>query len=131
MRHRGRILFGVMTLALAVAVLAPNAMAAHATPEQIYQDYAQHGKLTRSYSRADLARALRDVSVSGYGKPTVNQGAGPAIEHAMGPASVQHATTPSSGGLPFTGIDLGLMVLGAAGLLAFGAGLRRLGRSRG
>ncbi len=130
MRHRGRFFWSVATLALAVVVLAPTALGASATPEQIYQDYAAHGKLTKQYSRADLSRALRDVRVGGYGKPTVNQGAGPAIQRAMGaPEAATHAVKPS-GGLPFTGVDLGLMVLGGAGLLAFGAGLRRLGRSK-
>jgi hypothetical protein len=129
MRHRGRIVFSLVTLALAVVVLAPSAWAASSTPEQIYQDYASHGKLTKQYSRADLSRALRDATLKGYGKPTVNQGAGPAIQRAMGPASVQRVAKPS-GGLPFTGVDLGLMVLGGAGLLAFGAGLRRLGRGK-
>jgi hypothetical protein len=129
MRHRGRFLWSVTTLAVAVVVLAPSALAASATPEQIYQDYAAHGKLTKQYSRADLARALRDVRVGGYLKPTVSQGAGPAIQRAMGPAAAHHAVKPT-GGLPFTGVDLGLMVLGGAGLLAFGAGLRRLGKGK-
>ena len=33
--------------------------------------------------------------------------------------------------LPFTGMDLGLITAGALLLLAFGAGLRHFGRSRG
>jgi hypothetical protein len=129
MRLRGRILWSVATLSLAVVVGVPAAFGASATPEQIYQDYAAHGKLTKHYARADLARALRDARVSGYGKPTVNQGAAPAIQRAMGPAAAAHAVRPSRG-LPFTGVDLALMVLGGAGLLAFGAGLRRLGKDR-
>jgi hypothetical protein len=51
-------------------------------------------------------------SVSGYG----------------GQAGSVEEQVETGGGLPFTGLDLGLLIGGGLLLLAVGAGLRRLGR---
>jgi hypothetical protein len=107
---------GCVVLALA---LAPAALGA--TPQQIYRDYTQHGRLTQHYSRADLNRALRDAALQGYPRVGV-QG---AIEQALGAQAVK-----SRGGLPFTGLDLALMAAGGALLLVAGTGLRALGRAK-
>jgi hypothetical protein len=45
-------------------------------------------------------------------------------------ARAPRASTASDGGLPFTGLAVGLIVLAGAGLLAAGLTLRRLGRTR-
>jgi len=48
------------------------------------------------------------------------------------PASLTTSTAPTGGGtgtLPFTGTDLSIFVAVGIGLLALGAGLRRLGRN--
>jgi hypothetical protein len=110
-----------------VLVAAPGALAA--TPNQIYNDYADNGQLDGQYSRADLERALRDVQIQGYGKPT-KSGAGPAISRAIGAKGALAQTAKKSGGLPFTGFDLALMALGGAALLTVGAGFRRLGKAK-
>ena len=89
--------------------------------EQIYRDYAQHGRLTHNYSRSDLQRALRDAALQGYPRVGV-QG---AVQQALGAQAVK-----SRGGLPFTGLDLALMTAGGAALLAAGTGLRALGRAK-
>jgi hypothetical protein len=103
---------------LALVVAAP---AFAATPQQIFKDYAQHGRLTQNYSRADLLRAKRDAALQGY--PRV--GVGGAIERALGARAVK-----PRGGLPFTGLDLALMSAGGVLLLAAGTGLRKLGRAK-
>lgn len=118
MRRRYTI-FGVTACAVAALGLAPGALAA--TPQQIYRDYAQHGRLTHNYSRSDLQRALRDAALQGYPRVGV-QG---AVQQALGAQAVK-----SRGGLPFTGLDLALMTAGGAALLAAGTGMRALGRAK-
>jgi hypothetical protein len=44
------------------------------------------------------------------------------------PAQVQAAQTTSSGSLPFTGLDVGLLALGGVALVGVGVGLRRFAR---
>ena len=112
------LVWGASACAVA-ALVAPAALAA--TPQQIFRDYAQHGRLTQSYSRGDLNRALRDAALQGYPRVGV-QG---AIEQALGAKAVK-----ARGGLPFTGLDLALMSAGGALLLAAGTGLRALGRAK-
>jgi hypothetical protein len=106
-------------LGLGGALLAGVSTAAAATPRQIYNDYAAHGRLTHHYSKADLQRALGSTLLKGYG-------------HGHQPGMKTHIEikVPPHGGLPFTGMDLGLITFGAVLLLAFGAGLRRFARSR-
>jgi len=116
--RRQFLVWGLSACAAAALCGAPAALGA--TPQQIYTDYQQHGRLTQSYSRADLQRAQRDVALQGY--PHV--GVQGAVQQALGARAVK------SGGLPFTGLDLALMSAGGALLLAAGTGLRRLGRAK-
>ena len=106
--------------ACAVAALCGAPAAFGATPQQIARDYQQHGRLTHNYSRADLQRALRDTVLKNY--PSI--GVQGAVQQALGARAVK------SSGLPFTGLDLALMSVGGAVLLAAGTGLRRLGRAK-
>ena len=117
MRRRVLVL-GVIACAVAVFAAAP---AFGATPQQIYLDYADNGKLDRSYSKADLKAALKYSAAQGYPRVGV-QG---AVQQALGAQAVK-----TTGGLPFTGLDLALMAVG--GLLLVGAGttLRKFGHSR-
>jgi len=118
MRRRISI-WGVIACAVAALGLAPAALAA--TPQQIYRDYAQHGRLTHDYSRSDLERALRDAALQGYPRVGV-QG---AVQQTLGAQAVK-----SQGGLPFTGLDLALMTVGGAALIAAGTGMRAFGRAK-
>jgi hypothetical protein len=111
-------IWGVM----ACAVLALGAGSAlGATPQQIYKDYADNGRLDHQYSQADLQRAQRDAALQGY--PHV--GVQGAVEQALGAKAVK-----TQGGLPFTGLDLALLAAGGGLLLLAGVGLRKLGRAR-
>jgi hypothetical protein len=130
-RRRGRFICIAAMAAVAAACAVPGASAA--SSQQIYKDYADNGRIDGHYSRADLQRALRDVQVQGYGKPTVGGSLPVAIQKALGASASSPglATTGHpSGGLPFTGFDLALMLLGGLGLLTLGAALRKLGRSK-
>lgn len=112
-------IWGVGACAAVALAAAPAALGA--TPQQIYRDYANNGRLDHKYSRADLERALRDAALQGY--PHV--GAQGAVQQALGAQAVK-----PKGGLPFTGLDLALMSAGGAVLLAAGTGMRRLGRAK-
>jgi hypothetical protein len=116
---RRLVTLGVLVCAVGMVVAVPVASAA--TPQQIYRDYADNGRLDRSYSKADLQGALKFAALQGYPKVGV-QG---AVQQALGAQAVK-----SNGGLPFTGLDLGLMAAGGALLLVAGASMRKLGHAR-
>jgi hypothetical protein len=108
---------------LCALLLAPGAGAA--TPQQIYRDLADNGRLDRTYSRPDIERAFgSNPSIPAYARPERVPPRPPAR-----PAPVVPKTSVESGrSLPFTGFDAAL--LGAVGgpLLLLGAGLRRRAR---
>jgi hypothetical protein len=123
--RRGRIITAVTAFAAAVAVGAPGALAA--TPQQIYKDYADNGRLDGHYSNGDLQRALHDAVIQGY-KPATS--VAPAIKKKIsspssGVAGAKLPAAKKQGALPFTGLDLALMTVGGFSLLLLGAALRR------
>ena len=75
--RRGRIITAVAALAGAAVVGVPGALAA--TPQQIFKDYADNGRLDGTYSKSDLSRALHDAVLQGYPPPT-KKGLVPAIK---------------------------------------------------
>lgn len=133
----------VAAVALAATMLIVVSVAGAATPQQIYRDYADNGHLDGHYSVTDLQRAYKDAVVQGYAGPQ-GKNLTPTIKKNLGTygkkSGQQSGTegsqagvsnTPAvqtSGGLPFTGLDLALIVIGGLLLLVFGAGLRRFGR---
>ena len=113
------------TFVAAILIAAPVGLAA--TPQQIYRDFADNGKIDGHYTRADLQRALNNAVIQGYNQPAAK----PAIKQAQVNAAEQKAAVPAvkkTSGLPFTGVDLALIAIGGGALLAFGAGLRRFAR---
>jgi hypothetical protein len=144
----GRTRMGVAVVFLsAVAVIAASGALA-ATPQEIYRDYADNGRLDGKYTPADLEAALKSAAVQQYGSPG-NEGLPPAVEEeiddsasggtsggttaggsAGGQASSGTPPVQASGGLPFTGLDLGLIAAGALGLILLGTALRRVAKQR-
>jgi hypothetical protein len=116
-----RLVVLMAVLATGFILVVPAALAA--TPTQVYKDYADNGRLDRQYSRSDINRALKDAVLQGYGAPNVQQGLQEQLGQAAGVKS-------GGGGLPFTGLDLTLMVVGGMTLLIAGAGMRRLARNK-
>ncbi|HWL34245.1 MAG TPA: hypothetical protein VNP89_11635 [Gaiellaceae bacterium] len=117
--------------ALALLALMVVSAASAASPSEIYADYADNGRLDANYSDSDLRNALNDAAVQGYGKPTVTPGMRGEIEEELrdedaGTDAVGRTDTT----LPFTGVDLALLTVGAGFLLLLGLGFRRLGRAR-
>jgi hypothetical protein len=119
--------------ALALLALMVVSSATAASPSEIYADYADNGRLDRAYSDSDLRNALNDAAVQGYGKPTVTPGMRGEIEEQLGEANTASQDVDTVGRtstLPFTGVDLALLTVGAGFLLLLGLGFRRLGRPR-
>ena len=130
--RRGRIITAVAALAGAAVVGVPGALAA--TPQQIYKDYADNGRLDGNYSQKDLNRALRDAVLQGYSKPTSKGLVGVIkTKKNKGTGGVAGASLPKAkkqGALPFTGADLALMTVGGFSLLLLGGALRRFARNK-
>jgi hypothetical protein len=137
-----RAVLAVIFLSTAALIAGTGALAA--TPQEIYRDYADNGRLDGNYSPADLDKALKSAAVQQYGQPSTG-GLEPEAEEASGGGTAGGvagggtqggqpgggaAPVTSSGGLPFTGLDLTLMVAGALGFILLGAALRRAARQR-
>jgi hypothetical protein len=106
-------------------------VAAAASPREIYEDFADNGRLDQTYSETDLRRVLADASIQGYGNPTVTDDMRNEVQQQLGQDDSQDQGVDAvgeGGTLPFTGVDLALLTLGAGLLLAIGWGFRKLGR---
>jgi hypothetical protein len=140
---RIRIKAAVVFLSAAALIAATGALAA--SPQAIYRDYADNGRLDGKYSSSDLDRALTNAVVQAYGndkqkglkpavekqiKNTKGQTSGGQSNGSQSAGGTSPAAVKTSGGLPFTGLDLSLITLGAFGLILLGAALRRFARQR-
>jgi hypothetical protein len=110
--------------AIWVLALAAAGSATAATPQTIYRDLADNGRLDRAYSRADLERAL-DV------KPVFGMDAQIPRKPIRVPQASEAAPAPRATAgkadrrIPFSALDAALLVAGSVPLLLIGAGLRR------
>lgn len=114
------------TLAL-VAFAGPTAAATpkkicNATPQKIYGDLADNGRLDRRYCASDINRALHSPSLQRYELRT----------RATKPPAPAFAPVATDGrrSLPFSGLDLALFGGVGAPLLLIGASLGRVTRVR-
>lgn len=112
----------VLTVALAlVVVMALGGVALAATPQDVYNDFADNGKLDNTYSKAELEAYLADATVHQYGDP-YNLGVLDTL------AKQKIASSGASGGtttFPFTGLEIALIAFGAVALLGGGLVLRK------
>jgi hypothetical protein len=107
--------------AFAVIGLIGAVPASAVAPQRIYADLADNGRLDGRYSRADIARALDVEQVVGTDaarRPSVRRPAATA-------SSRRRSSTESGVGLPFTGLDVALLIVGGGPLLLIGFALRR------
>jgi hypothetical protein len=111
------ILFAVAVVTLFVVF---SGIALAASPQDIYNDYAAHGKLTQTYTDADLRAYLADATLDQYGDP--------AILTALD--GIAQNQLSGRGTFPFTGVQVALLAVVAVGLVGGGVGLRRLSRAR-
>jgi hypothetical protein len=114
----------VLTLAT-VSLLAFAGPASAASPQKIYRDLADNGRLDSHYSKRDINRALHMPSLQRYELDATRPRPIPA------PLTRTKAAAPEKArAIPFTGIDLALFGGVGAPLLILGAGLGRLMRLR-
>lgn len=109
----------MLTVCAAVALALGSAGGAlAASPQTIYEDLADNGRLDGKYDHADIVRALdlEQVVRTDARKPPPQR-----PEATTPPASSKRSTS----GLPFTGLDLALLTAGGGPLLLIGLGLRR------
>jgi hypothetical protein len=96
-----------------------------ATPQKIYRDLADNGRLDGTYTRAELERAFNLPRVLRTDEPEASPrkpiGVAPASEVAEPP----RAANRSERRVPFSALDVALLVAGGGPLLLIGAGLRR------
>jgi hypothetical protein len=107
-------MIGVVALALACA-----GPASAASPQKIYKDLADNGRLDGRYSRADIARAFnleRVVRTDPQTTPPVRRPATPPV---------RRETSGGDRAIPFTGLDVALLIVGGGPLLLIGMALRR------
>lgn len=115
---------GLVALRRAVALavvsilgLVGAGQALAASPQEIYADLADNGRLDKRYSEADIARAFNLQKVVG-----TDEQAPPAARTTRRDVA---ASKRSGGKVPFTGLDLALLTMGGGPLLLIGMGLRR------
>jgi opacity protein-like surface antigen len=132
MRRGAKTLVATIVVALVGLVVSSAALAA--SPRQIYADFADNGRFDATYSEADLRAAAQSASLGGYEDQGTVGRMQTEIKRQIGSggrAGAQESIKTTGGGtLPFTGLDLVLIVGGALFLLAFGGGLRRVSRAR-
>ena len=105
------LVLGVIVLTL---LLAPVAMAA--TPQNIYDDFVKNGKLTQTYTQAELKAYLNDATLHAYyDKAVLDQ-----LDNLV------NSMLRSS--FPFTGFQMLLAGIVAIGLVGGGFALRRFSR---
>ena len=78
----GRSRMKAVLVMLSAAALIAASGALSATPQEIYSDYADNGRLDNAYTPADLERALENAAVQAYGKPGTG-GLKPAVEEEI------------------------------------------------
>lgn len=127
-----------IALAAVLLVLALGGTALAATPQDIYNDYADNSKLDGTYTIAEIEAYLNDATVHQYGSAAVltplddllqkvltSMKSGDDFAKALAKAL---GTSPDTGGrdnFPFTGAELAVILLGAVALLGGGFALRR------
>lgn len=106
--------FTIIVIAL---ILSLSGVAFAATSQDIYDDYADNGKLDGQYTAEELEAYLNDATMHQYGSEVVTE----ELD-----VLAQSQTTRSE--FPFTGAELALMIGGAAVLIGAGVALRRASR---
>jgi hypothetical protein len=114
---------GVVGAVAALCLLVFAGSASAATPQRIYRDLADNGRLDHHYSKQDINRALRTPSLQRY-ELDRRTPAG----HVPTPLSASSPDKARS--IPFSGVDLALFGGVGGPLLILGATLGRLVRVR-
>lgn len=124
-----------------VLLLAFGGTALAASPQDIYNDYADNGKLDNTYTIAEIEAYLNDATVHQYGSAAVltpldallgkvltSMKSGDDFATALAKALGTSTDTGGRGTFPFTGAELAVILLGAVALIGGGFALRRTTR---
>lgn len=106
-----------------VALTAGSASAA--TPQRVYQDLADNGRLDQTYSRADIERAFGNPSIPAYARKLAR-----GTPMVRPPSRPPAASVDGGRALPFSGLDVALFGAVGGPLLLLGASMRHFGRAR-
>jgi hypothetical protein len=111
--------------ATAALALTGAGSAFAATPQQIYRDLADNNRLDGTYTRAELERALNPSTV--VRTDALQRAQVPRKPIAVPGDEPQSSTAAdrSDRRVPFSALDVALLVAGGGPLLLIGAGLRR------
>jgi hypothetical protein len=112
-----RVVYLVLGALLFTLLLTTVAMAW--TPQQIYDDFSQNGKLTRQYTDAELHAYLNDATLAAY----ADRGIKSRLDTTV--IGLLNRTT-----FPFTGFQLMIAGLVVVALVGGGVALRLLSRPR-
>ena len=114
---------GVVGVLAGICLLIFAGSASAATPQRIYRDLADNGRLDHHYSKQDIIRALHMPSLQRYELDTASS--------RPVPTPMPTSSSPEKArSIPFSGIDLALFGGVGGPLLILGAGLGRLVRVR-
>lgn len=116
---------GALGLLIATCALLLSSVASAATPQQIYRDLADNGRLDRKYARADVNRALRNPSIPGYARPERIA----RSPQAFAPPAAKPLRNDGTA-LPFSGVDLALFLAIGGPLLLVAGSMRHLARTK-
>jgi len=114
----------LLVAAAVVLTLALSGTAVAASPQDIYDDYFRNGKLTGTYSEAELEAYLGDAAIRQYGAPAVVSELDALVNKML--ADMREDGRDD---FPFTGAQLLVVLAAALALLSGGLGLRRLQRN--
>ncbi|MCZ7664310.1 MAG: hypothetical protein M5U22_15885 [Thermoleophilia bacterium] len=118
MRTRATALL-IITLIL-TTLAAGTALAA--TPQDIYNDYADDGVLQGTYTNDELQAYLDDATIHQYGDDAVLGPLDALVKSMLAQPSEGRGT------FPFTGMELIVVLIGAVVLFGGGIALRRTAR---
>lgn len=107
----------LVVIGMAFFMLAFAGPSLAASPQEIYRDLADNGRLDRRYSEADLARAFNLERVVGTDQTPLRR------PSAVKPSPASAKQTGRK--IPFSGLDLALLTAGGGPLLLMALALRR------
>jgi hypothetical protein len=113
-----RVILLVLGSLVATLLLTTVALAGW-TPQDIYQDFAKNGKLTREYTQAELRAYLNDATIAQYADSDVKKRLDSEVNSLV-----------DRDEFPFTGFQLMMAGIVALALVGGGVALRRISRSQ-
>ncbi len=102
-------------LAAGLLMLLMVGTALAATPQEIYNDYADNGRLDGNYTQAELQAVLTDPTLAQY----ANQQVLGSLKELINSSGEEEST------FPFTGAQMAIIAVGGVVLVGGGVMLRR------